>query len=161
MDIAQLDNLLNIMELIESKVAAADEEIAKVCRDSEEVQRLKTIPGIGDVIATSFVAEVGDIRRFSSPEKLASYAGLTPVVRQSGEKEWTGPISKHGSTTLRYLLIEAAYGHVRYAKDSKLTRFFEMKKQAKGTKKAIVATARKMLEVIYYMLKRGEAYHAH
>lgn len=161
LDIAQLDDLLDIMEMIESKVAKVDEEIKKVCQDSEEVQRLKTIPGIGDVIATSFVAEIGDIKRFASPEKLASYAGLTPIVRQSGEKEWTGPISKHGSTTLRYLLIEAAWGHVRFAKDSKLTWFFERKSQAKGTKKAIVATARKMLEVIYYMLKRGEAYHAH
>jgi len=161
LDIVQLDDLLDIMELVESKIEKVDEDIRKICLDDEDVQRLKTIPGIGDVIATSFVAEIGDINRFPSSEKLASYAGLTPIVRQSGEKEWTGPISKHGNATLRYLLVEAAYSHVRYAKDSKLTRFFEMKSQAKGTKKAIVATARKMLEVIYYMLKRGEAYHAH
>jgi transposase len=161
LDIVQLDDLLDIMELVESKIEKVDEDIRKICLDDEDVQRLKTIPGIGDVIATSFVAEIGDINRFPSSEKLASYAGLTPIVRQSGEKEWTGPISKHGNATLRYLLVEAAYSHVRYAKDSKLTRFFEMKSQAKGTKKAIVATARKMLEVIFYMLKRGEAYHAH
>jgi transposase len=161
LDIVQLDDLLDIMELVESKIEKVDEDIRKICLDDEDVQRLKTIPGMGDVIATSFVAEIGDINRFPSSEKLASYAGLTPIVRQSGEKEWTGPISKHGNATLRYLLVEAAYSHVRYAKDSKLTRFFEMKSQAKGTKKAIVATARKMLEVIYYMLKRGEAYHAH
>lgn len=161
LNIVQVDDFLDIIELVESKVAKADEEIKKVCQNYEEVPRLKTIPGIGDVIATSFIAEVGDIKRFASPEKLASYAGLTPITRQSGEKEWSGPISKHGSTTLRYLLIEAAYSHIRYAKDSKLTRFFEMKKQAKGTKKAIVATARKMLEVIFYMLNRREAYHAH
>jgi len=161
LDIVQVGDLLDMMELVQSKTAKVDEDIKKICQDDEAVQRLKTIPGIGDVIATSFVAEVGDIKRFASPEKLASYAGLTPITRQSGEKEWTGPISKHGSATLRYLLIEAAYGHVRYAKDSKLTRFFERKRQAKGTKKAIVATARKMLEVIFYMLKRGETYHAH
>jgi len=161
LDIVQLGDLLDMMELVQSKTAKVDEDIEKICQDDEDVQRLKTIPGIGDVVATSFVAEIGDINRFSSSERLASYAGLAPIVRQSGEKEWTGPISKHGNATLRYLLIEAAYSHVRCAKDSKLTRFFERKSQAKGRKKAIVATARKMLEVIYYMLKRGEAYHAH
>lgn len=161
LQISQLDDYLDIVELVESKITKADEDIGRICQGDEDVQRLKTIPGIGDVTATSFVAEIGDIRRFSSSEKLASYAGLAPLVRQSGEREWTGPISKHWNATLRYLLIEAAYSHIRFAKDSKLTRFFERKSQAKGTKKAIVATARKMLEVIYYMQKRGEAYHAH
>jgi len=161
LDIVQLDDFLDIMALIDFKIAKADEDIERICHDDEDVQRLKTIPGIGDVTATSFVAEIGDIERFASPEKLASYAGLTPIVRQSGEKEWTGPISKRGNATLRYLLIEAAYSHVNCSKESKLTQFFERKSQAKGSKKAIVATARKMLEVIFYMLKREEVYHAH
>jgi len=161
LEIVQLDDFLDIMALIDTKTAKADEDIGRICHDDEDVQRLKTIPGIGDVTATSFVAEIGDIHRFDSPEKLASYAGLIPIVRQSGEKMWAGPISKRGNATLRYLLIEAAYSHVNSSKESKLTRFFERKSQAKGRKKAIVATSRKMLDVIYYMLKRGEAYHAH
>jgi transposase len=159
--IVQLNDFLDIMAFIDTKIAKADEEIERICHDDEDVQRLKTIPGVGDITATSFVAEIGDIARFTSSEKLASYAGLTPIVRQSGEKEWAGPISKRGNATLRYLLIEAAYSHVNCTKDSKLTRFFEMKSQAKGRKKAIVATARKMLDIIFYMQKRGEAYHAH
>jgi len=159
--IVQLNDFLDIMAYIDTKIAKADEEIERTCHDDEDVQRLKTIPGVGDITATSFVAEIGDIERFTSSEKLASYAGLTPIVRQSGEKEWSGPISKRGNATLRFLLIEAAYSHVNCTKDSKLTRFFEMKSQAKGRKKAIVATARKMLDIIFYMQKRGEAYHAH
>lgn len=160
--IVQVDDMLDLLELVGSKVAQTEEGIRKMCHEDEDVERLKTIPGVGDVTATSFCAEIGDIARFSSPGKLASYAGLTPLIRQSGEtKGWSGPISKHGNARLRRLLVEASYSHVRYCKDSKLTEFFERKRQAKGTKKAAVATAHKLLEVIYHMLKRKEAYHAH
>ena len=87
LNIVQLGDLLDMMELVQSKTAKVDEDLKKMCQDDQDVQRLKTIPGIGDVVATSFVAEIGDINRFSSSERLASYAGLAPIVRQSEETE--------------------------------------------------------------------------
>ncbi len=87
-------------------------------------------------------------------ENLYSYAGMVSSIHQSGEKGWAGPITKQGNARIRYIVVEAAYSHVRCSKESDLTRFFERKSFEKGTKKAIVATARKLLGIVYQMLKK-------
>jgi transposase len=64
-------------------------------------------PGIGWVLAFTIAAEIGQIERFASPEKLAGYTGLCPRVNQSGDKDRRGPLSKHGPTYLPWTLLEA------------------------------------------------------
>jgi transposase len=159
--LGQVDDLLDILEMLWKKIEKVEDDIERTCPKKEDVTLLKTITGVGAVISNSLVAEICDIERFSSPENLFSYAGIISSVHQSGEKCWTGPITKQGNARIRYLMVEAAYSHVRNAKDSQLTRYYEKKKAEKGTKKAIVATARKLLGIIYHMLKKREAFHAH
>jgi len=159
--LTQIDDLLDIYETLQKKIEKVEDEIERLDKKKDDVELLKTIPGVGDVIANTLVAEMCDIRRFSSPENLLSYAGMVSSIHRSGEKGWTGPITKQGNARIRHIVVEAAYSHVRYSKDSDLTRFFERKRSEKGTKKAIVATARKLLGVIYQMLKKREVYHAH
>jgi transposase len=107
-------------------------------------------------------AEVGDVGRFDSSDALASYAGLAPAIRQSGEsKGHIGGMSKHGNPRLRYMLTEAVNVYVMYCLDSRLTAFFLRKKEEKGSKKTTVATAKKLLEVMYLMIIRKQAFQAH
>jgi len=102
------------------------------------------------------VAEVGEIDRFETDKQLVSYAGLDPVVHQSGEKEIRGSISKEGSAPLRWALVQSANIAVRY--DRYLGSFYSRLKQKKNHQIAIVATARKMLVSIFHMLTRKEPY---
>ena len=157
----QIDDLLDVYDTLRKKIEKVEGEIERSSQKKDDIELLKTIPGVGDVIANTLVAEICDIQRFSSAENLFSYAGMVSSIHQTGEKGWAGPITKQGNARIRHIVVEAAYGHVRCSKDSDLTRFFERKRSEKGTKKAIVATARKLLGIIYQMLKKREVYHAH
>jgi transposase len=143
-----IDDLLDILEIVKEKIKRVDERIRDVSDAHEDIRLLETIPGVGHVVAMTIKAEVGEIGRFRSPDALASYTGLAPMVRQSGEnKAHVGGMSKQGNPRLRYMLTEAV--HVMYCLGSRLTSFYERKKEEKGSKKATVATAKKLLEVMY------------
>ena len=159
--LSQIDDLLDILDTLRKKIEKVEGEMERSNQMKDDVELLKTIPGVGDAIANTLAAEICDIKRFSSAENLFSYAGMVSSIHQSGEKGWAGPITKQGNARIRYIMVEAAYSHVRCSKDSDLSRFFERKSSEKGTKKAIVATARKLLGIVYQMLKKREVYHAH
>lgn len=160
--IEAVDDHLDILEVVQEKVKKADGRIKDEATKDADIQLMETIPGVGHVVATVIKAEVGDLGRFRSPDTLASYAGLAPVVRQSGEgKGHFGGMSKQGNPRLRYVLTEAVRIHVMFCEDSRLTAFYLRKKEEKGSKKAVVATAKKMLEAIYFMVLRKEEFRAH
>jgi len=117
---------------------------------------LTTIPGISYYSALLIKAEIGDVNRFPNKFKLVSYAGLCPSIKQSGNKEIKGHITKQGSRMLRWILIQCANVAIRH--DDYLCSFYLRIKRRRGHNIAIVATARKMLVCIYYMLKRREVY---
>ena len=89
------------------------------------VPLLLSVPGIGWVLAFTIAAEIGEIERFESPQKLAGYTGLCPRVVQSGDSDRRGPLSKHGPTYLRWALLEAtmhALRHPAYAERYQRTK---------------------------------------
>jgi transposase len=114
------------------------------------VRRLLPIPGVGLVTAATVVAEVWDIGRFPSPERLCSWAGLTPGERTSDAHTRRGHITKQGSRWLRWMLVEAATTAVR---DPQLGRFAAQIAQRRGPKIARVALARRLLTLCYYALR--------
>ncbi len=144
-----VEKLKNVEAMIEGRYSKDD-----------DVELMMTMPGIGIVTASVLKGEIGDIARFRSFGNLATYAGLTPSRSQSGEKEWFGPTG-HGNDRIKHVLIEATLSHVHHKNDTKIRAFFERKKGPLGENKVIVATARKMLEAVYFMLDRRETYHAH
>jgi transposase len=102
-------------------------------------------------------AEIVDVRRFSTPWKLVSYAvGLAPSTRESAGKTITGRITKQDSPWLRWILVQCVLVAVKY--DSRLNMFYNRIKNRKGHGKAIVATAKERLVIIWYMLTRNELY---
>lgn len=117
-----------------------------------------TIPGVSFYSGLLIYAEIGDIDRFDRAEELVSYAGLDPVVRESGDSRTEGGISKQGSGDLRWMLVQCANVAVNRANDPYLGRFYARLKRRKNHQVAIVATARKLLVSIFHMLDREEVY---
>src|ERR1700719_1021435 len=103
-------------EAIAAEIGAIEKHIHAWHRSCEESRRLEEIPGIGPIVATALIAEVGDWKAFSSGRSLAAWIGLVPKQHSTGGKDRLGSITKQGNRYLRWLLVVGAMGVIRYAK---------------------------------------------
>jgi transposase len=126
-------------------------------REAEARAKLKTIPGVGLVTIDVVVSELGDVSRFRSAKAVTAYAGLAPRVRQSAGKGKDLGITKSGSPLLRWALVESAWRVI--GQSAAWRRIYDRIKKRAGGKKAIVAVARRLLCVMYAMLRSGTNYH--
>src|SRR6516165_9858254 len=126
-------------------------------REAKARQMLKTAPGVGFVTAEVILSELGDVSRFRNAKAVCAYAGLVPVVKQSGGKRSKDLcISKQGSGLLRWALVESAW---RLTSTSlRWSALFARFKARGGSKRAIVAVARRLLCVLYAMLRTSTPY---
>jgi transposase len=148
---------LGELDRIGAELAELDKALAKQALRDDRVRRLMTIGGVNAVVAMSVLAAIGDIARFSSPEKLVSYLGLNPRVRQSGERPaFHGRITKQGRAHARAMLVEAAWSVV--SGPGPLRAFFLRIKAKRGNQVAAVATARKLAVLIWHLLSKGQDY---
>ncbi len=131
-----------------------------LCRDTDYTTIAMSMPGIGPITALSFYAYLGNCSRFSSPGQVSYYAGLVPRVDISGDTKRYGHITKRGAHLLRRSLIQGAWALIRSDSGGDIKNFYERLYPRIGKKKAIVATARKMLEVFYSMIRSGTLYNA-
>jgi transposase len=152
-----VDAGLRHVEFLDSEIAAVDRVIALQAMQWPEIGRLMTVPGVNVTVAATFLASIGDIRRFPSAAKHVGYLGLDPRVRQSGDAPAKhGRISKQGSAPGRHALVEAAWSAVRAP--GPLRAFYQRVRARRGHQVAIVAAARKLASLFWCMLTRGEDY---
>jgi transposase len=152
-----LDGCLRQVDFLDDEIAALDREIAKQALAWPEVLRLMSVPGVNVQTAATFMASVGDIRRFSSSRKLVSYLGLDPRVRQSGSGPARhGRISKAGASEARHMLGEVAWKVM--LTPGPLRAFFERVRARRGPQVAATATARKLVVLFWHLLTRQEDY---
>jgi transposase len=145
------------IEFLDAEIAAVERLIAQQALSWPEIRRLMTVPGVNLVCAASFIAAIGHADRFMTSRKLVAYPGLDPKVKQSGETPArSGRISKRGSASARWALVEAAWSAV--LQPGPLHAFYERTRDRRGHGKAIVATARKLAVLFWCMLSRGEDY---
>jgi transposase len=145
------------IEFLDAEIAAVEKLIAQQALSWPEIRRLMTVPGVNVICAASFIAAVGDPYRFLTSRKLVAYLGLDPRVKQSGdEPARSGRISKRGSPSARWALVEAAWTAV--LQPGPLHAFYTRIKVRRGHGKALVATARKLAVLFWCMLTRGEDY---
>jgi len=152
-----VDQVLPVMDALDRQIAVISLGLKRMCGEDPRASLLTTIPGVGYYIALLVVSEIGDVNRFPDSEKLCSYAGLVPTVRRSGGSTRHGGITKEGSKWLRWGLTQAVHTHIR--SETNLTRFYRRLVKTKPNQVAVMATARKMLKVIYWMLRNNEPFH--
>jgi transposase len=152
-----VESALHHVEFLDQEIAAVERLIAREALRSPEARRLMTVPGVNVICAATFLAAVGDIRRFRTARGLVGYLGLDPRVRQSGsEPARGGRISKRGSSSVRWSLVEAAWSVVQ--QPGPLRAFYERIRARRGHGKAVVAAARKLAVLFWCLLTRGEDY---
>jgi len=139
---------------------SAQKEIRRFCRTDPEIRQsielLRSIPGIGWIVASHLVARLGDWREIKNVRQIAAFLGLVSTEHSTGEKENRGPITRAGDSRLRNKLIQSAW--VTIGKDPELRAFYRRIYQRHTKKvaarKAIVAVARKLTTRIYAILKQ-------
>jgi transposase len=151
---------LDMIDAVTQQIVEIDSKISdQLSTRNEDMRIALSMPGMGFVSASTILAEIGDFRDFSSPDKLAAYCGLVPSVYQSAGKLINGHITKHGSPHIRSMIIEVAHAIIRTRRDTKLKKFFLRIKARRGTKIGVVALARKVLCILYHLLIHQEIYH--
>lgn len=151
--------LLEAWRGIRIRAAELDRQLIATTRTSPSCRQLMSIPGVGVVTATSFVAAIEDPANFGSSRTVGAWLGLTTRRYQSGEVDYDGHISRRGDNHLRGLLYEAATTILtRVTADSNLRTWGLKLRERLGFKRAAVAVARKLSVIMHTMLKTGELF---
>ena len=149
----RVESLRDLIELYDREIAMLEKETAPFFAGDLGYHAIQAIPGIGPVLAAVFVAEIGDVSRFTSARHLCSWAGLTPTHHESDEKVRRGRITKQGSRLVRWAAVEAA---ARQHGATPVRAHHERVGERRGKQIGRVAAARKLLILVYYGLRDGE-----
>jgi transposase len=153
---ASLDQLLRVHDFLLGEIAKAEEHLRALDGRFPELARLRTIPGIGPILAPVIWSEIGRLDRFRSARALVNYTGLVPSLYESGEVSIRGGITRQGSTWLRWALVAAVNGAVLGVNEfARRYRWLRRKKIAPVAKAAV---ARSLASCVYGVLKSGGNY---
>ena len=149
-----LHSVLRQLSTLEEEVAAIEATISQVGKTLPRLTQVLQLPGLNVLSGSGLLAEIGDLNWFDNSKQLVAYAGLATSVRQSSERERHGKITKQGRKRRRSIVIRAALSLARHVHPSPLRNFYLRKKREKGTSKALCAVARKILTLVFVMLKK-------
>ena len=152
-------SLLVLYEYLTDQVMAINRKVLELSRIEKYRKRvglLRSVPGIGILIAMEILVEIQDLTRFKRAEELASYIGLTPSEFSTGERVRQGRITRCGNKRVRTSLVEASW--ILIQKDGGLRKKYDRLKQWKGAKRAIIAVARHLIIRIRRILLNQEPY---
>jgi transposase len=156
-----LGHVLDQLDHVQDNLKAIEQQMEEVFAPCPETNWLKTLAGVGDILAVVMGTEIGTIERFNRAEAFASYCGLVPRENSSGGKIRFGAVRRDVNVYLKWAFVEAAnsallnaercgYDHIR--------RLYQRIKTRRGHGKAKVAVARHLSEASFWMLKKGEPY---
>jgi transposase len=147
---------LELLEILKQKVSQSNETVSELGRGDNEAKLLRSIPGLGAFFSVLVAKEIDDIGRFKGDKKLCAYAGLVPSTHASGGRIYHGRIIKTGNKWLRWAVIEAVPHAIR--SDPELYAYYERVRLKRGKNTAKVATARRLLTIIYRVLSQRRPY---
>ncbi len=145
------NELLGLYTQLQKRIQELDQEVEAQARQRPQARRLLTHPGVGPVTALATEVFLGDPKRFTTGNQVASYIGMIPCEHTSGKRQRLGKLTKEGNSLLRYLWTEATLHAVR--KDPELKRFYRRKLIQKGMGKARIAAARKLGIRLWIMMR--------
>jgi transposase len=155
----QLELEMENLGYIEKQIERISQAVRKMCHQkpwTDDMLYLMQLPGFGVITAMTVLSAIGDVQRFETSKHLTSYSGLTPGLEQSGTKNRGKGVTKAGRRELRWALVEAAQMAVKSDPLWK-SRFQQMQKRMHRNQ-AIVAVARRLLELVWYVLTRRQPY---
>ena len=160
LDRLRVGSLLNEIDRIDALVADLESVIASFIAVrphlKDQLDRLMSVPGINLVTGTGIMATIGDVTRFPDKKKLAAYFGVVPSTKQSGDTSRNGRITKQGRAEARWLLIEAAEALRR--SPGPMRALYRRVARRKNHNVAVVAVARKLVELVHHLLMNEEDY---
>jgi transposase len=151
-----LENNLSLFDELVRDIQAVEEKMIAIASRELDVKLLMTIPGVNVTVAIGMMATIGDVGRFATPDKLASYFGLVARVHQSADHCYHGRITKEGSSSARWLAVEAAQTLAQMS--SPLAASYHRIKRKRGHNVAVVALARKLVVLAWHILSNQEPY---
>jgi len=149
--LVELTIIVDQIRSLNEGIKQLDKELSDRGKDMKGHENITSIKGIGDKSGTILLSVIGDINDFESEKKLAAYFGIVPRVSASNETVHTGRITKRGSKLGRTTLVQCTLIAIKYS--PYLQTFYQRIKTRKGSGKAIIATSKKLLGVIYMTLK--------
>src|SRR5213079_641646 len=145
-------DLLELLDRLNPTIAELSQAIEQEAEKCPEAQRLMTHPGVGPLTALAFVLIIGRAERFQCGKQVASYLGLVPLEKSSGNQRRLGHITKQGSSMMRFLLVEAAQVTVRSLPEWR-SKYLHLVLR-RGRKIAKVAMARRLAVHLFWMMRK-------
>ena len=152
-------SVARMLRTLDKEIAGIDTALAKWTKTAPEATLLQTIPGIGPVLSAIMVTEIGNVQRFPTAPKLCAYAGLVPRVYASGKTVRTSHLSHNGRGLLRWAAYFATTALVRY--DGRFRQVYLNLCSRRPKQVALTACSRKLLTVVWHMLRRQEEFRRH
>jgi transposase len=153
--------LLHNLQQVEQQLGEIEARMEEVFSPDEQTELLMTMPGVGFILAVVISLEVGDVRRFSGPDRLASYSGTVPRVHASGDKVRYGRLRPDTNRYLKWAFSEAgnsvAVNRTKWP-HRHVSKVYERVRHRQGHAKAVGAVARHLAEAAYWILTKGEPY---
>lgn len=153
-----LISYIHLLEQYNFEIEKLEEKIVEIATNNDQAQLLATIPGVAEIRAMEIITEIGDINRFESSNKLCSYAGLIPAIKQSGTTLRFGGLVKQSNRNLKCVFVEASWNIVRTRENNLFKQFYQKLSKKKGKQKAICAVARKLCCAAYAMLRKNQEF---
>ena len=147
---------LELLKAFDTLITESEQEIKRFMGDDPRVTLLRSIPGLGPILAVVVALEIDNVSRFGAAPKLAAYAGLVPSTYASGGKVFHGHLLHTSNKWLRWAFVEAAWVAMRSSPYCR--SYFESRKRHKGPHVAVIALARRLSEIVWHVLNEKRAY---
>jgi transposase len=151
-----VEALLKTYRHLQDRICETNALVDELYEKMPYARLIQSVPGFGVFLSVLVAVEIEDLKRFEDVSKLHGYAGVIPSTHSSGERSWHGKIIKEGNRWLRWAAVEAVWPALRA--DFDLRCYYDRMKRRKGANSAKVATARRLLTIIYRMLKENRPY---
>jgi transposase len=156
-----LEPIIVLLELLDPQIAHVESKLAEKCAQESVIVRLATAPGVGLIVAATFVSVIDEAGRFGDAHSVQAYLGLVPCEDSSGGKRRLGSITKQGNSYARAMLVQAAWSILRCGEDSDpLVRWGHAIVERRGKRIAVIALARRLAGVLWSMWRKDTVYQA-
>jgi transposase len=144
-------------EFLDKCIREVSNELRKYCRKhyKKDYTLLRSVPGIGGIVACGILSELGDLRRFGNFKQLAAYVGLMPAIHQSGDHSRSSGINPRGNSIMRSYFVEAAWQALRF--DPVMQKYYRTH-NGRDSKSILIKVARKLLSRVHSVIKTETPY---